>query len=99
MKIYKDKELTQEIDGNILDGGIVDAGETKIVTFYVQNDSSAILQDLKFAVDDKEIEIIEAPIELQKLESKKLVIKAIADVNIEKRIEGRIKITGKKLWE
>lgn len=99
MKIFKDKELKEEINGNVLSGGIVEAGETKIVTFYIQNDNLSTLQALSFITKNKEVEILEFPVELSKLEVKPLVIKFIADVNLRQKIEAKLTIKGRELWE
>jgi len=99
MKIFKDKELKEEINGNVLSGGIVEAGETKIVTFYIQNDNFSTLQALSFITKNKEVEILEFPVELSKLEVKPLVIKFIADVNLRQKIEAKLTIKGRELWE
>lgn len=99
MRIFKDKELKLEIENNFLDCGTIDAGETKTVEFYVQNDELSTLYELSFKVDNKEVEIIEYPKEISSLEVKPLIIKCLPDVNLRRKVEARIDIVGKELWE
>ncbi len=61
IKIYIDKELTKEIEDKTFDLGIVPAGEVKQFIFYVLNDSSAYLKNLKFTVLHQEVKVISAP--------------------------------------
>ena len=66
MKIFKDALMTQEVD--ILDLGIVPAGETKKYAYYVFNDVSALIIDLQFTVEHKEVKVVKAPETLKYLE-------------------------------
>jgi hypothetical protein len=59
MKIFKDEDLKEEIKD--FDLGILDAGLSKKYTYYIYNEIKADLVDLVFAVNNKEVEILEAP--------------------------------------
>lgn len=96
MKIFKDKNLTQESE--ILDFGILEAGDTKQFTFYVSNDSLAFLKELEFIVEHKELEIEEAPHELLAYASDKIVIKWEASVTLKEGLKAILHVKGKELW-
>ena len=96
MKIFKDKELKQEI--TVLDFGILEAGEFKIYTFYVLNDSNAELKNLSFSVDHIELTIIESPKTLKKNQSAELKIKWTASVTLKEGLHTQLKISGTELW-
>ena len=81
MRIYKDKNLTEEIEGNTLHLDSLLAGETKRVTFYLLNDDVP-LTELKFFVDHEEVEIVEAPTELQTNAVGELIIEWKASVTL-----------------
>ncbi|MHA1787857.1 MAG: hypothetical protein ACTSXT_01390 [Candidatus Helarchaeota archaeon] len=86
MKIYKDKNLKEEI--NVLDFETVLAGDSKEITFYVLNDTPALVIDLEFFLDNKEVEILKAPKELEPYSSSELIIQWKANVNIKKGLKG-----------
>jgi hypothetical protein len=60
VKIYKDKALKDEVHG-IVDFDIVGAGDSKEMTLYAHNDSTAILRALEFFTEHNEISIIASP--------------------------------------
>jgi len=96
MKIYSDFAKTKEIKGD-LDLGVVQAGETKDIIFYVLNDSEATLVDLIFSADNKEVKIISAPKILLSGQTDKLVINYTPDISIEKKLNVSLNIEGTKL--
>lgn len=96
MKIFSNKELTQEITG--LDLGIVEAGEIKEFTFYILNDSSAYLKELDFNVEHQEVKIISAPKELPAQSNDKLIIKWSPSVTLKEGLKAQLRIKGKELW-
>ena len=96
MKIYKDKNLTQEIE--LLDFGIVLAGESKTFTFYVLNNSNALLKDLEFTVDHDELEILKSPNELTAQAVGDLVIEWSPSVTLKEGLKSQLKIKGTELW-
>ena len=96
MKLYKNKELTEEI--SVLDFGIVEAGESKIFTFYVKNDSDAELKNLSFSVDHKEVTMVESPKSLLKKESVELKVKWSPSITIKEGLKAKLIISGVELW-
>lgn len=98
MKIYKDKNLTKELEGNIFDLGIVPAGESKEYNFWVLNESPSHLIDLKFIVEHDEVKILKYPKELHSNSVGELVIKWSPSVTLKQGLETKVRVTGKELW-
>ena len=96
MKLYKNKELTEEI--TILDLGIVEAGEVKEYTFYIKNDTDAEVKKLNFSVENKEVSIVKSPEILPKKESAELKIKWSPSITLKQGLKAELKITGIELY-
>jgi len=96
MKIFKDPALLEEVD--ILDLGIVPAGTTKEYVFYVQNDEPALLVDLEFKIDHKEVKIITYPKQLEPLEVGELRLTWTPSVTVKQGLRTSLQVTGKELW-
>ena len=96
MKIFKDKNLTQELV-EVLDFGIVPVGDTKQFKFYILNDSNFNVYKLEFIVSNSELKIIKAPKELMFKESGELIIEWKCSVEIEESLKARLHIKGKGL--
>lgn len=96
MKLFKNKELTQELDS--LDLGIVTAGETKSYEFYVLNDSKALLNNIKFEISHKEVFIKKYPDTLKASESGKLTIDWTPSVTIKEGLKAILKFQADELW-
>ena len=96
MKIFKDKELTQEVE--VLDLGIVPAGETKKYTFFVYNELKADLKELEFKIAHKEVKILSSPV-LMNAESKDdLVIEWSPSITLKEGLKAALLIDGLELW-
>ena len=101
MKIYKDKELTQEIEDNTFDLDIVEAGDTKKFTFYMLNDSNAFLRNLEFSLEQFKIDENDKLVpcsenELEHLEIINAPTELFAKTNSELIIEWEASITIKR---
>lgn len=96
MKLFKDKDLTKEIE--VLDFEIVPAGKTERFRFYVLNDSGAYLKTLKFEVAHKEVKVIEAPDELAPQAEGELVLDWSPSVTLKEGLKAQLKISGIELW-
>jgi len=96
MKIFKDSKYTQEIE--LLDFGILPAGESKTYVFYVLNDSNALLKDLEFIVDHNELKILEFPKELNTQTVGELTIEWSHSVTLKEVLKTQLKIKGTELW-
>ncbi len=97
MKIFKDKNLTQELI-EVLDFGILEAGNTKHFTFYILNDSLAYLKELEFIIEHNELEIIEAPQGILAQTVGELIIEWKANVTLREGLSARLHIKGKELY-
>ena len=98
MKIYTDKQLTQEIVDNILDLGILFAGKTKQYKFWVFNDSKAFLQDLEFIANHREVKVIHAPITLDAHMSDELILEWTPSVTLKEGLKTILHVKGIELW-
>jgi len=97
MKIFSDKDLKSEVTE--LNLGIVEAGESKDFTFYVKNDSNAELKNLNFAIEHKEVTMLEFPKSLIKYASAELKIKWFPSVTLKEGLKAKLLISGLELWE
>ena len=96
MKIYKNKELTEEVE--ILDLGIVEAGSSETFTYYICNDTMAQMKNLIFKVESPEVKIVEAPKELISKAVAELVIEWSPSVILKQGLKARLNISGIELW-
>ena len=90
-KLFEDKELTKPIETPI-DLGKLKAGEEKEYTYYVLNASIHPYEELDFDVDHKEVEVIQAPIDLAEKSSGKVVLKWKPSVDIRRGLKTSLKI-------
>jgi len=97
MKIYKDKNLTEEVTLD-LDFGIVLAGEVKQFQFWVLNDLNAYLKDLKFEVEHEEVKVLEAPKELEAHAVSELIFEWSPSVTLKEGLKAKLNVTGIELW-
>ena len=96
MKIYKDKALMEEI--MILDLDILPAGETKRYTFWIFNDLNAKLKELEFTVEHDEVEVIEAPLELESQAVGEIILEWNPSITLKEGLKTRLRVKGKELW-
>lgn len=96
MKIFKDESLTEEI--TVLDLGIVPAGETETFTFWIMNDSGALLKHLEFFVEHEEVRITKAPEELPTNAVDELIIEWNPSITLKQGLKARLRIKGIELW-
>ncbi|KKK64849.1 hypothetical protein LCGC14_2980060 [marine sediment metagenome] len=107
MRIYTDKLLTQELGDKTFSLGIVEAGENKQFTYWVENDSKLFIKEIKFLVtilnnplnseDKDELFILEAPETLIPFESKKLILEWRPSITLEESLEAVVNITAIRL--
>ena len=109
MKIYKDKELTELVEGNTLDLGIGLAGESHEYTFYIYNNLHAELKNLKFEVKptvnrnfekkiSEEVAIKVAPKEMSAKQIAELKIEWNPAVDIKSGLKAQLHINGFEIW-
>lgn len=98
IKIYKNKKLTDEIDNNTFDFGIVPAGETKKFIFWILNDSEAFLRNLEFIVEHREVKVIKSPVELSANFSEELILEWSPSITLKTGLKAKLRIKGIELW-
>ena len=92
MKILQENKPVE-----ILDLGIVSAGESKQFEFQVNNDGRGYLKELVFRIDHPEIKIVEAPTLLDPNETKKLIIEWSPSIDLEEGLKVKLDIEGKRI--
>lgn len=96
MKIYKDSALSIEIE--LLDLGIVQAGDSKEYEFYIYNETVAELVDLSFSIDSKEVEILSYPKTLKSKEKSELKLKYSPSINLKQGLKAILKFKGAEIY-
>jgi len=96
MRIFKDKELMEEI--SILELGIVPAGEVKRFDFWVMNENNAFLKEILFTVEHQEVEVIEAPTELSPQEVNQLTIEWSPSITLKEGLKASLRYRATQLW-
>ena len=113
MKIYLDKNLTEEIVASNLDLGIGLAGESHEYTFYVYNELHAELRDLNFKIKPqtseniseelakklaKEVKVLEAPSRMKYKEIAELKLQWNPAVNVQSGLKAKVQVDYFELW-
>ena len=96
MRLYTDPSLNIEI--TFLDLGIVLAGEHKEYSFYIKNDKIVPFVDLKFVIDNPEIEILDFPRELKSGNIGTLRIKWSPSITLKQGLHTELQIKGYELY-
>jgi len=84
---------------SVLDLGTVEVGETKKYEYQILNDSQKRLESLKFQINDDEVKIVEAPVELLPGESKRLILEWTPTEKVELGKKVYLNILGKEVWQ
>ena len=85
MRLFEDKSLTKE--AKTVDFGIVLAGDTKRVTYYLFNETSAEAVEIKPTADNPEVSIISCPTTLKSKEVDSITLEQKASVSIRKGLK------------
>lgn len=96
MKIFKDKELKEEIAS--LDLGIVTAGGRKEYEFFVLNDSRAHLKNITFEVSHVEVKVVAAPETLKEKEIGSLILAWSPSTTLKEGLKTVLRIQASELW-
>lgn len=96
MRLFKDKDLKNEIKE--LDLGIVNAGETKKYSFFIHNDTLALLEDIIVETDNPEVKVEHCPRRLGARETGEVNLEWHASVSIKKGLKTALKIKGSELY-
>ena len=92
MKILQENKPVE-----ILDLGVVSAGEVKQFEFQVNNDGRGYLRELVFKVDHPEVKISKAPVNLDPNETQSLIVEWAPSIDLEEGLKVKILIEGKKI--
>jgi len=95
LKFY-DKQSGKEIDS--VRFGIVRVGESKIVDLTVENTGNSTLLDMKFLFDNPEVEVVKAPVRLNKKESGLLSVKWLPRLKPDRGLQCSLKFTADELF-
>jgi len=102
MKIFKDKDLKEEIKS--ISFGKVKVGQSKEVTVWLYNDSTGILTNLVFEFygptlpPTEKIEIVKAPVTIQPGKAEPLTLRWKPSAKFKKALEVGIKVTGEIVY-
>jgi hypothetical protein len=94
MKLYKNKELTEEV--NSIEFGTVQAGKESTLTLYAYNDSNGRVSNLKFSIPN--VDVIEYPTNLKSRESAKVVLKWTPSINDKKSLDCKLNVIGDEVY-
>ena len=111
MKLFKDKELTEELDmDEAIPLGIVDVGEIETFEFWIVNDSPHELVNLKYELKNinrvtkevteetsEESRVIEAPDKMLPYASDILIIEYAPSIDFELGLKVQLQTRGKSL--
>jgi hypothetical protein len=96
MKLFSDVGLKKEI--TILDFGIVDAGESKTVSYYLYNDTGTKIVDLNLKVNNGEVYIADYPKDLEKNAVAEIKLTWKSSLNIKAGLKATLDIKAAELW-
>lgn len=96
MKIYKDRTLRTEVGG--IDFGVVEAGESKTITYFLLNDTGTRVINLEIAASNKEILVGEYPKNLDKGAVVELKLTWKSSLNVKAGLKAVLDIKGAELW-
>jgi len=83
----------------LLDLGIVKAGELKTFTYYLLNDSIAKIIDIAILIMHNEIELVTYPKTLVANEKGEVVFNWKPSLTVKKGLKTLVTISGTELWE
>jgi hypothetical protein len=100
MKIYKDESITEEVVE--LDFGRVEVGEEKIVSYWLYNDSTAVIEQININLEkitsQEEVEILEYPKELRPFAKAEIKAKWSPSLKIKAGLKVKVKVSGLQVW-
>ena len=96
MKIFEDKLCSKELNDLYL--GIVEAGKTVRYEFYILNEKTSYIRDLKFFTSHPEVTIVSAPESLNSGDTGTLILEWSPSVTLLEGLETKISYKGKEIW-
>jgi hypothetical protein len=97
MKLFKDKDLTQQTD--TLDFGIVLAGDTKTIEYYLQNETEAEVVEIKPIVENTEVKIVSFPENLKSKEVIKVAFSWSPTITLKRGLKSALNLNFFELYE
>jgi len=113
MKYFTNQSLTEEISGDTLYLGIVDAGDSKKYSIWVLNDYGTLIKDLKFAITKikiengkkivtslphPEIKITKAPEAMPIDDRQEIIFTWLPEVTLKEGLLVSLNMVGRELW-
>lgn len=95
MKLLDNKK--QSVDK--VDFGIVEAGETKIIQYYLYNELIAEVRDIKIEPANKEVKIVKFPSKLNSKEEGLIELSWTPSIAIKKGLQTSIKVSGMEIYK
>jgi len=92
MKIYSDPSLQDKYEVKDLDFGIVLAGDTKKITYYLYNETEAEVVELKASVENTEVKIIDCPTGLKSKTSSSVSFEWSPSITIKKGLKTQLNL-------
>lgn len=96
MKIYSDKERTQEVKS--VDFGIVEVGQTKDLIFYVYNNTQGVLKKLEFKFGNTQVEVVSAPMEIAPESIEVLKIRWTPNLKLKEGLKTSLTVEGVEIY-
>jgi len=97
MKLYEDKDYTKEITS--VDFGIVLAGDTKKVNYYLYNDTNANVVEIQPKLDNNEVKITKFPTELKAKQGSEVSFEWTASITIKKGLRTELSLKFFELYD
>lgn len=99
IKIFKDEALTNQVIDEVIDLGIVKAGETKRFTFWLLNDTKAEIRELKIDINHDEIKVLDVPKHIEPNSYSSFVIEWSPSITVEEGLRTPVRITAIRLYK
>lgn len=96
IKLFKDKDLEHEIFE--LDLGIVNAGESRKYTVWMQNNSLAHLKEIIIDINHNEVKVTEAPMEMTPHTVEEVTIEWSPSITLKEGLTAQLNITAKEIY-
>ena len=97
MKLYSDIDLTKEV--KTLDFGIVLAGDTKKIEYYLYNDALADVVELEPSVEQKDVTVVAYPQELKSHGKASIIVSWTPAITLKQGLKAQLNLKFYELYE
>ena len=97
MKVYSDVDCTKE--AKTLDFGIVLAGDTKKVEYYLYNDTVADIVELEPSIENSEVTIISYPKEMKSHGRASIIVSWAPAITLKQGLKTQLNLKFFELYE